>query len=142
MTRISRPFDRRRPVYVYRNLAAGRSKRIYSVMQDGRVVRHVSAIMLRDVTFIVREKARQRVLQTGRKAVHAFAKGWVIGSRFGQNRFGRLARTIQYNPYNSGSFTSTLGSVVDARTVILNQHGMTAEFLHTVDYFKGPAAPC
>jgi hypothetical protein len=131
--RIHREFDRTKPVYVYRNLNAGRGKKVYSVMQNGRVVRHVTAIMLRDITFVVREKTRQKVLRTGKKAVHAFAKGHVVGSAMGTDRFGVLPVTVIYNPYNFGNFFASAGyPVKGARAAILNQHGMTAAFL-TVD---------
>ena len=139
------PINRSKPVLVYRNLSHGRkSKPLYSVMQNGRVVRRTRAIMLRNVQFIVRESGRQRVLQEGRKNVHAFAKGFVTGSAFGTNRFGRLACTVCYNPYNDGHFFiaggNTLASRVDgAQCVILNRHGMTAAYTHNDEQDMRPS---
>jgi hypothetical protein len=135
----------RKPVLVYRNLSHGRkSKPLYSVMQNGRVVRRTHAIMLRNVQFTVRESGRQRVLQEGRKNVHAFAKGFVTGSAFGTDRFGRLACTVCYNPYNDGHFFiaggNTLASRVDgAQCVILNRHGMTAAYTHNDEQDMRPS---
>jgi hypothetical protein len=124
----------RKPVLVYRNLSHGRkSKPLYSVMQNGRVVRRTHAIMLRNVQFLVRESGRQRVLQQGRKNVHAFARGYVAGSAFGTDRHGRLPVTICYNPYNDKDFFCLGGPsgtmpVYGARCVVLNKFGMTAAY--------------
>jgi hypothetical protein len=136
MTRL----NPRKPVLVYRNLSHGRkSKPLYSVMQNGRVVRRTHAIMLRDVQFLVRESGRQRVLQQGRKNVPAFARGYVTGSAFGTDRHGRLPVVITYNPYVAGHFWEhTSGQwreelcapVYGARCVVLNKFGMTAAYLN------------
>ena len=136
MKRIHREVDRTKPVYVYRNLNAGRGKKVYSVMQNGRVVRHVTAIMLRKVTFVVREKTWKKVFKTGKKAVHAFAKGYVVGSAFGTDRFGRLPRLIIYNPRVSGKFRLHDDTEVhEAAAVILNKHGMTGAYFDNYNVY-------
>ena len=95
------PINRSKPVLVYRNLRHGRKSRpLYSVCQDGRVVSHVHSIMLRDARFIVRESGRQRVLKENRKNVHAFIKGYVTSSGMGTDKFGRLPVQVVYNPYD------------------------------------------
>lgn len=63
--------------YVYRNLMR-RDGVWYSIMQRGVVVGHAREILLADVRFVVREGGRQRVLETGRKNVHAFAVGEIV----------------------------------------------------------------
>ena len=137
--------DYSKPVLVYRNLKHGRkSAPLYSVMQNGRVVRRTHAIMLRDVRFIVRESGLQKVLQEGRKNVHAVAKGFVTSSAFGTDRFGRLACTVCYNPYNGGHFFiadgNTLASRVDgAQAVILNRHGMMAAYTYNDEQDMRPS---
>jgi hypothetical protein len=128
--------DYRKPVMVYRNLKHGRKSRpLYSVMQNGRVVRRTHRIMLADVRFVVRERGRQKVLQTGQKNVHAFAVGRVIGSAFGADRTDKLPVTVCYNPYNDGHFFCLMNGlgptpVYGARCVILNEFGMTAAYLN------------
>lgn len=143
MKRITRPFDPDKPVYVYRNLNAGRGNKIYSVMQNGQVVRHVTAIMLKNVTFVVRKKTWEKVFKTGKKAVHAFAKGTVVGltsSERGGNRFGKRPIALVYNPRVSQHFRTEFDhNVIAAGEVVLNKFGMTAAYVHTVDYYKGPA---
>ncbi|MGU3282507.1 hypothetical protein [Methylobacterium mesophilicum] len=59
---------------VYRN----RTRRAWSVREGGRVVAHVEAIALRDVTFRASETARLRCLRTGARDVHALAAGTVV----------------------------------------------------------------
>jgi hypothetical protein len=95
--------------------------------------------MLRDVTFVVREAGRQRVLREGCKNVHAFAKGWIILSGMGTDAaHGKLPVTISYNPHNdnrffaleSGKWTTKLAAcVTGADVVILNQFGMSAAYV-------------
>jgi hypothetical protein len=103
--------------------------------------------MLRNVQFIVRESGRQRVLQEGRKNVHAFARGYITGSAFGTDKHGRLPVVITYNPHVAGHFWEhTSGQwreelcspVYGARCVILNKFGMTAAYLN--EPVKGMAA--
>lgn len=63
-------------VRVYRNLHNGKLSVQARIPGKGwRVVAHAAAIRLANVTFEVSETARQRVLRTGRKEVHAFAVG-------------------------------------------------------------------
>lgn len=111
-------------------------------MQNGRVVRHVTAISLKDVAFVVRKKTWEKVFKTGKKAVHAFAKGTVVGltsSAKGGKRFGKLPMDIVYNPRVCGNFRTSLDhNVAAAGEVVLNKHGMTAAYVHTIDYYTGP----
>ncbi len=123
--------DKTRPVRVYRNLKHGRKSRpLYSVMQDGRVIRRTHQIMLKDAKFIVWEKSRQRVLKEGRKNVHAFVIGTVVDSAMGRTKAGRLNLKISYNPYLGDSFVidGSNVKVEGAMAVILNQHGVTGAY--------------
>jgi hypothetical protein len=54
-----------------------RSRRLWSVRVAGRVVAHVPAIALSDVTFRASEAGRLRCLRTGARDVHAWAAGTV-----------------------------------------------------------------
>lgn len=134
--------NRNKPVWVYRNLKHGKHTRpLYSVMQDGRVVRRTHRILLTDVKFVVRENGRQRVLKEGRKNVHAFVVGKVVGSAMGIDRHAQhLPVQVFYNPYENGQFVRkerisltgrcmTSHPVTAARAVLLNERGMTAAYL-------------
>ena len=66
--------DLARPVRVFRNWKRG----CYSIRQ-GTYVLSASAVELGDVEFLVRESGRQRMLKTGRKNVHAYAVGRLVG---------------------------------------------------------------
>lgn len=122
-----------KPVYVYRNLSHGRKSRpLYSIMQNGRVIRHSHRLMMADVRFVVREGGRQRVLRENRKNVHAFAVGYIVSSGIGTDRYGRLPVMIGYNPYNDRHFFAMGGvawPIKGARFVILNEYGMTGAYL-------------
>ena len=101
---------------VYRNLNRGTTERpVYSVQQytakgrkDGRkrwiVVAYATRITLRDVTFKVDEAKRQRVIEEGRKNVHAYAIGAVTWGLV-PHWLNQSGRKVSYNPYKGSSFT-------------------------------------
>lgn len=62
------------PVDVYWN----RTRRLWSVREDGLVVGHVAEIVLGRVTLHASEPARQRMLRTGERTVHAYARGYRV----------------------------------------------------------------
>jgi hypothetical protein len=127
--------DLNKPVYVYRNLKHGRTAEpLYSVMQNGRVVGRVHNILLTDVRFVVREAGRQKVLQEGRKNVHAFAKGKIAGSAMGIDKNGPdLPVRVSYNPYKADHFVcgdkDQAYPVLGARAVLINKRGISAAYL-------------
>ena len=125
-----RKLDLGQAVRVYRNL---RGPHRYSVSQGGVVVGHADGLILQDVKFTVREAGRKRVLATGRKNVHAWASGFLVGSAMGTSLDGReLPVEVTYNPYLSGSFMATrpLRPVRGAMAVMLGTYGMTATYTH------------
>ena len=88
-------------VRVYRNL----HRDVWSIQarRDGRwvVVAHAGAVSLADCRTAVSESGRQRVLDKGRKVVHAFVQGTL------QRLYtppGPYCERLSYNPYRSGSF--------------------------------------
>lgn len=102
---------------VYRNLNNGK----ISIMnaKTRLVVGHADAVILDHASFEVNEKGRQRVIEEGRKNVHAFVKGFisdVAGFEAYKNReieptlnldampVDRKAYLVKYNPFKSGSF--------------------------------------
>ena len=83
-------------VEVYFNL----HKNLFSVRHEGRVIDHTHKIMLRDAKFVVQPGGRARVLREGRKNVHAWVKGEMIGDIMHHN----CCHRIVYNPYKYESF--------------------------------------
>ena len=68
---------------------------VYSLSSKNKVaVGHTSEIVLRDVTFEVNEKGRQRVLREQKKYVYAYVCGYVC-------QFPQDKKFVQfyYNPY-------------------------------------------
>ena len=125
-----------KPVWVYRNLKHGRKVRpLYSVMQNGRVIRRVHQILLTDVRFVVREAGRRKVIQEGRKNVHAFAVGHIaVQGAMGIDKTGPdLPIRVSYNPYRHNHFVcgdkGQAYPVLGARAVLLNEKGITAAYL-------------
>lgn len=91
-------------VHVYRNL----HKNCYSVRQRGKVVAHLTELLLEDATFHVQPRGREKVLLTGHKNVHAYVKG-KISSPTGTFSLD-LSRQIMYDPYSTHSFLVHTGS--------------------------------
>lgn len=91
-------------VQVYFNL----HKRLFSVRDKstGRVVQHLDNVWLANVKPIVRPGGRQRVINEGRKNVHAFIEGDLMTSlEVAAIRVSDFtARSITYNPYKYDSF--------------------------------------
>lgn len=114
-------------VKVYRNL----HKNCYSIQnrKSGLVVEHADNVTLLSVTFIVQPAGRERVIQTKKKNVHAFA----VGDRLYSNKGGFYDDTfckIFYNPYKYDYFHTEDGRrLIGCNMLVLTPHGM---------YGKGP----
>ena len=97
--------DFTKKVYVYFNLA----KRVWSVRQDSVKV-HCNYICLKNVTFQVSERGRQRVIRNQRKNVHAFIVGYIV---LEPAKIPYSVDTpwdkVTYNPYENFTFVTTDG---------------------------------
>ena len=127
-------------VRVYYNL----HNRLWSVMcrTSGKVIGHARWVHLRNVQFVVRQGGRKRVIETGRKNVHAFASGnlwrvdWVnklspLCEAYGRDDgewwgaetqdIATLGVPITYNPFAGPRFTrKDTGEMVGwARDVVM-----------------------
>lgn len=117
-------------VYVYRNLKHGRTARpLYSIMQNGRVIDRRHRVLLTGATFVVRPAGRLKVLQTGRKNVHAFVKGTLVDEHgaFGIDADGAdLPVKVTYHPRTTDTFLAEGRPVTGAGGVLLNERGISA----------------
>lgn len=82
-------------VKVYRNLKNG----LFSVQYGGLVVAHLDTVQLTSVVFKVTETARQRVLSSKQKNVHAYAIGLFTSAAQVE-----ATEPITYDPYRAGYF--------------------------------------
>lgn len=125
----SRTIDIDKPVKVYRNL--NRKGVWFSVCQGGRVVGHAEGLILQDVTFHVNEAGRQRVIATGRKNVHAWARGTLIGSGMGTCLDRKPdGPKIRYNPKEAPTFKWMDHDIKGAVVVILRAEGVFGYYTH------------
>lgn len=87
-------------VDVYFNL----HKHVWSVrdIKTRRVIAHVDAITLVNVTFRVSAAGNARVRREGRKNVHAFARGTVVSSGIAATSSRAVA--VTYNPHKHTTF--------------------------------------
>ena len=128
-----RNFELKKPmrVYVYFNL----HKKVFSVRalegeNKGRVVAHVTRILIDEPVFVVSEAGRQRVLREQKKNVHAGVRGiwtaWVDGI----DEWDHLT-PVTYNPYLYSSFVekSTLAPVHKATFAVLDNKRIFAELM-------------
>lgn len=96
-------------VFVYFNL----HKHCFSVKalegeRKGKVVAHLDAVNLKDVTFKVSKAGRERVLREKRKNVHA----GVVGSFVSWMETPDLGKLVRYNPYHTETFVDIVGKPV------------------------------
>ncbi len=124
-------------VKVYRNLKHGRKSRpLYSIMRNGHVIARRHRVLLTSCKFVVNQAGRRRVIQEGRKNVHAFVVGnWCRLPKctaFGTDETDKrtLGLKIVYNPYKMSSFQTESGNdVKGAQGVLLNENGITATYI-------------
>lgn len=65
----------------------------------GTVIEHVDQILIEDASFIVRQKGRQKVLDTGVKNAHAFVHGyWQKSQDLLEEIIDKPTQPIEYNP--------------------------------------------
>ncbi|BCM83562.1 hypothetical protein [Methylobacterium indicum] len=81
--------------------------RAWSVREGGRVSRHVRAIALMDVTFVVHAAAVARVQRLRQRAVCAYARGTPCEAP----RYPSAVR-VRFDPYAGPNFTTPDGTVV------------------------------
>ena len=88
-------------------------KNVFSVRVKGRVIQHIKAASICNVTFAVQPAGRAKVLLEKRKNVHAFVRGdWMTPVRW---EWWHLASShlnddyrVAYNPYKAGTFVSCI----------------------------------
>ena len=86
-------------------------KGMYSVQdyKTGRVIDRANDVFLINPNFIVRQGGRKRVIEEGKKNVHAFAVGY-RPSKFTAEEWdvyyisGKTWRDVTYNPYKNTTF--------------------------------------
>ena len=105
-------------VEVYRNL----HKNCLSVRHKGKVIDHADVVHLTDVKFVVRPAGHAKVIATGHKNVHAFAKGTLVDASGINGPF----RTVTYNPYKMNSFfdAGTLSPVTSSPCATVTPQGI------------------
>lgn len=109
-------------VDVYRNLHLGQwSVRSRYRADRGRVIGRVPAIVLEDVSLVVSEAGRQRVLREKKKNVHAVVRGEMRDMpEVDLDKWQRFS----YNPYKAGHFVDEAGNPLHtARRVRLDETG-------------------
>lgn len=102
--------------YIYRNL----HKDCFSVRHKGRVIAHLQNIIAGDVSFIVSQKGRERVLKEKKKYVHAYVACRWFSDATQQIMKGIIdtKEEIKYNPYKNEHFEmagqkiETIGKVI------------------------------
>lgn len=104
-------------VEVYKNLTKSRQAKstVYSIRDSKtkKVINWSNAFTLKNVTFHINEKARQRVIANKRKEVHA----WVKGELLMYDILPSLRRKITYDPYKDMVFHFHSGKKIENASV-------------------------
>jgi hypothetical protein len=119
--------DPKKPLKCYRNLnrRLGDEKDFWSVKQGNIVRFHCRCIFLKDVTFPVNEKVRQRVIANKRKEVHAFVMGFITqtGDAPLFDAYCKDKQEVTYNPYKNETFVCEDRKVISAAMCCLVKRG-------------------
>ena len=119
--------DPKKPLKCYRNLnrRLGDEKDFWSVKQGNIVRFHCRCIFLKDVTFPVNEKVRQRVIANKRKEVHAFVMGFITqtGDAPLFDAYCKDKQEVTYNPYKNETFVCKDRKVISAAMFCLIKQG-------------------
>lgn len=89
-------------VRVYYNLHRHTFSIQHKTPKGWRVRAYADEVMLKDVTFTVSEKGRQRVIREGRKNVHAYVVGTLVDT------LPECEVDVTYNPYKYSSFVEAV----------------------------------
>jgi hypothetical protein len=110
---------------IYRNLHLGRVTYGWSVRVGGLVKHHSDSVLVQNGEFVVGERARQTVIRTGCRSVHAFVRGKVLAIEGVTPPADIQWRRVSYNPYKAGHFYFSEPSepVTSARAVIFTPDG-------------------
>ena len=87
-------------VEVYYNL----HKNVFSVRHKGKVIAWGNRVTIENPQYVVREKGRQKVLEEGRKNVHAFVRGTLSDIDIFNQECLSMPKEVIYNPYKYDSF--------------------------------------
>lgn len=117
-------------VQVYYN----RTRKCWSVRRKGRVIRHVRQIALLDCTMKVSEAARQCVLRTGRRGVHA----WIVGTIVEDARSDDELEEITYSPFKGGTFQTKAGGHAIAAAELVSFEPDGRCFIGHTDEHRNP----
>lgn len=104
----------------------------YRSMTRGGRVQHADVLEFTDPSFVVQPAGREKVLREGRKNVHAFVRGELVGMWDEHSpvpddvlEIGGAWRRVTYNPYKYSSFVwaDTEEPVARAqRAVLMGRH--------------------
>ncbi|MBU8908174.1 hypothetical protein [Desertibacillus haloalkaliphilus] len=90
-------------VQVYRNLnVPGVAYSIKSQKSPQHVLGHARSVHLKDVTFVVNQKGREKTISEGRKRVHAFLVGTLVSW---EEDYSAFDQKVYYDPYQTEYFT-------------------------------------
>ena len=97
----------------------------WSIRHKGKVVGHADNVVCADCKFVVGRAGRARVLREGRKNVHAFVRGRLIGTDVKWLKVEENLpewQAVRYNPYKWGTFVTGADQPVYAsKYVVLGQ---------------------
>lgn len=119
-----RILDDSSPVYVYRCL--NRTGIVYSILQRSKVVAHTTSLLLREVSFHVRDSGKKKSMAECERNVHAFVKGY-ISYNYESVIKESFPHIIKYNPFvNAGFINQTSSSEIKlAGMALINYTGLS-----------------
>ena len=114
-----------KPVRVFKNWKLG----CYNIMQSGKLLASAKQVRLSGVEFMVRSSGRKRMLEHGRRNVHAYAIGQLIDYVHPEDprTLDKIeGRGVSYHPYQYAWFTDneTQAPVTGAQMAQFEESGV------------------
>jgi len=113
VSRKNRQINKSQKIRIYRNLNNGK----ISIKQGSLVVGYCDKITLKNCSFLVSEKGRQRVLKEKVKNVHAFIEGFLEENKLCEENL------IKYDPYKFEFFMNKDEPIHRAKYVTVDHLG-------------------
>ena len=116
--------DHNKPVRVFKNWKLG----CYNIMQSGKLLASAKQVRLSGVEFLVRSTGRKRMLESGRRNVHAYAVGQLVDYVHPKDprTLDKIeGRGVSYHPYRYAWFVDneTQAPVTGAQVVQFEESG-------------------
>lgn len=110
------------PFYFYRCLT--RKGYFFSIKQDGLVIGHTDSIIIKNCDLIINEKKKKKCIDTKKRNVHAFIKGYIGNTDDVKSNFSFI---LNYNPYDVKKFHINDSEITKCSVVYIQENKLMCQ---------------